>query len=81
MNPPSTRTVFRWVHLILGIPILGYIYSPFDQLPAFAGKVRHYFVPLLLLSGFWMWKGHLARRLGSQISGHFRPTLPAANNR
>jgi len=23
-----TRTIFRWIHLIFSIPILGYIYSP-----------------------------------------------------
>jgi hypothetical protein len=28
-----TRTVFRWIHIIFAIPILGYIYSPFEKLP------------------------------------------------
>ena len=32
----TTRSVFRWIHLVFSIPILGYIYSPFDQIPNYA---------------------------------------------
>ncbi|MGC2446041.1 MAG: hypothetical protein WA477_00245 [Candidatus Sulfotelmatobacter sp.] len=58
-----TRTIFRWIHLVLSIPILGYIYSPFDKLPSYAFKTRYVFVPIMVLSGLWMWKGHVVRRL------------------
>ena len=61
-----TRTIFRWIHLVLSIPILGYIYSPFDKLPAYAFKTRCIFVPIMILSGLWMWKGHVLRRLISR---------------
>ena len=27
----NQRTIFRWLHLVFAIPIIGYIYSPFDQ--------------------------------------------------
>ena len=57
------RTIFRWIHLILSIPILGYIYSPFDKLPAYAPKTRYVFFPLMVLTGLWMWKGHVVLRL------------------
>ena len=33
-NRAITRTIFRWIHIVFAIPILGYIYSPFDKLPA-----------------------------------------------
>ena len=39
------------------------IYSPFEQLPKYAPRVRSVFVPVLLLSGLWMWKGHVVWRL------------------
>jgi hypothetical protein len=26
-----TRWIFRWIHIVLSIPILGYIYSPFEN--------------------------------------------------
>ena len=30
VNRGITRSIFRWVHLVFSIPILGYIYSPFE---------------------------------------------------
>ena len=33
MKEATTRSIFRWIHIILGIPIIGYIYSPFEQNP------------------------------------------------
>ena len=57
------RMIFRWVHLILAIPIIGYVYSPFEQLPNYAPVVRYIAVPVLAVTGLWMWKGHLLRRM------------------
>jgi hypothetical protein len=65
----TQRSIFRCIHLVVSILILGYIYSPFDRLPAYAFKTRFVFVPLMVLSGLWMWKGHLVRRLFSKRSG------------
>jgi hypothetical protein len=48
--------------LALAIPIEGYIYSPFEQIPNYAIATRFVFVPLLVLSGLWMWKGHALRK-------------------
>jgi thiosulfate reductase cytochrome b subunit len=62
-NRAITRTVFRWIHIVFAIPILGFIYSPFDKLPSYAFKTRFVFVPIMILSGLWMWKGHVVRRL------------------
>jgi hypothetical protein len=36
VNRGITRSIFRWIHLVFSIPILGYIYSPFDKLPSYA---------------------------------------------
>ena len=62
-NRAMARSIFRWIHLILAIPILGYIYSPFDRIPDYAPATRFVFVPVMVLSGLWMWKGHAVRRL------------------
>jgi len=67
-NRGFSRTILRGIHLVFSIPILGYIYSPFDRLPAYAFKTRFIFVPLMVLSGLWMWKGHVVRRLFSKKS-------------
>ena len=66
MTQSTQRTIFRWIHLIFSIPILGYIYSPFDKIPNYAFPTRFIFVPTLVLTGLWMWKGHLVRRLLSK---------------
>ncbi len=66
MKEATKRSIFRWIHIIFAIPIAGYIYSPFDQIPNYAFPTRFIFVPVLVLSGLWMWKGHVVRRLVSK---------------
>ena len=66
VNRGLTRTIFRWIHLVFSIPILGYIYSPFDKIPQYATPTRYVFVPVMVISGLWMWKGHVVRRLLSK---------------
>jgi len=53
----NKRSILRWVHLIFAIPILGYIYSPFEEIPNYASAVRFVFVPVMVLSGLWMYAG------------------------
>ena len=66
MKEATKRSIFRWIHIVFSIPILGYIYSPFEEIPKYAGRVRIVVVPVMLLSGLWMWKGHVLRRLISK---------------
>ncbi len=68
MKDATKRSIVRWIHLVFSIPILGYIYSPFEDIPKYAPRVRLVVVPVMLLSGLWMWKGHLLRRLISKRS-------------
>jgi hypothetical protein len=63
MTEATKRSIFRWVHIICGIPILGYIYDSPSDTRNYATSVRYFFLPVLLLSGLWMWKGHIVRRL------------------
>jgi hypothetical protein len=63
INRGTARAVFRSIHIIFAIPIIGYIYSPFDKLSMYAFRTRFVFVPIMVLSGLWMWKGHVVRRL------------------
>ena len=53
----TQRTFLRWIHLIFAIPILGYIYSPFEEIPNYAPAVRFVFVPVIILAGYWMYSG------------------------
>jgi hypothetical protein len=71
MKEATKRSIVRWIHIVLAIPIVGYIYSPFDQIPNYAAVTRYVYVPILVLSGLWMWKGHVVRRLltSRQVTG------------
>jgi len=66
MSQGTVRTILRWIHIVVAIPILGYIYSPFEKLPGYAPATRFVFLPVMVVSGLWMWKGHVVRRLFSK---------------
>lgn len=66
MSDATKRSIFRWIHVIFAIPIIGYVYSPFKELPNYAPVVRYVAFPVIALSGLLMWKGHLLRRLISK---------------
>ena len=57
ISSAAKRSILRWIHLIFTIPILGYVYSPFEELPNYAPVVRYVAVPVIVLSGFWMFSG------------------------
>ena len=70
---PKARTIFRWIHLILAIPVLGYIYSPFEEIPNYASITRYVFVPIIMLAGYWMWRGYVFAIIGVALwLGAFR---------
>jgi hypothetical protein len=62
----AQRSIFRWIHIILSLPIVGYIYSPFEKLPDYAPPTRYVFLPAMVLTGLWMWKGHVLLKLVSK---------------
>ena len=62
----TQRSIFRWIHIILSIPIYGYIYSPFEKLPGYATPTRFIFFPAMVLTGLWMWKGYVLLRFFSK---------------
>ena len=53
----TKRTILRAIHLIFTTPILGYIYEPASEVQQYAGAVRFVFVPVMILSGYWMYSG------------------------
>ena len=63
MTDATKRTILRWIHIVFAIPIAGYVYSPFEELPNYAPVVRYVALPVIVLTGLWMWKGQVVRRL------------------
>jgi len=68
MKEATKRSIFRWTHIVCGIPIIGYIYDSPTNTPNYAWAIREVYLPALLISGLWMWKGHVVRRLLSKGS-------------
>jgi hypothetical protein len=68
MKDATKRSIVRSIHIVVAIPILGYIYSPFEKLPGYAPATRFVFLPVMVLSGLWMWKGHVVRRLWAKTA-------------
>ncbi len=63
----TKRSILRWVHLVLAIPILGYIYSPFAELPNYAAVTRFVFAPVMILAGYWMYAGAVFAIIGVAV--------------
>ena len=68
MNQSPNVRFFAAIHIVFAIPIAGYVYSPFEDIPEYAAPTRFVFFPVLVLTGLWMWKGHVLRRLISKRS-------------
>ena len=81
MSNATKRTILRCFHLIFTIPILGFIYEPAAEAQQYVGGVRYIFVPVLILSGYWMYAGvvfaiiGVALWLGAYQLGGFGPAL------
>lgn len=63
----TKRSILRWVHIVLAIPILGYIYSPFQEIPNYAVATRFVFVPIMMLAGYWMYAGIVFAVIGVAV--------------
>jgi hypothetical protein len=55
MNAARERKLIRILHLFLSIPILGFLYGPVSRIPPAAWFTRFVAMPLVILSGFWLW--------------------------
>ncbi|HEY5910660.1 MAG TPA: hypothetical protein VJA21_08665, partial [Verrucomicrobiae bacterium] len=54
-------------HIIFTIPILGYVYGPTAEVEQYAAAVRLIFVPVLILSGYWMYAGAYFAMIGVAV--------------
>jgi hypothetical protein len=63
----TKRSILRWIHLVVSIPILGYVYSPFEEIPKYAPATRFVFAPVMILAGFWMYAGVIFAIIGVAV--------------
>jgi hypothetical protein len=62
MKAATERKIIRWLHIIISIPIVGYIYGPVKNFPNAVMAIKWVIFPFIVLSGLWMWKGHLVKK-------------------
>ena len=64
MSNATQRSILRWIHIVVTIPIFGYIYGPASEVQEYAGAVRYVFVPVIVFSGLWMYSGVIFAIIG-----------------
>jgi len=57
------RTIQRWVHIVFGLIVLCYIYSPLSRSIGFQIFVKWLVMPVLVISGLWLWKPQVLNRV------------------
>ena len=80
ISKATKRSILRVIHLIVGIPILGYIYGEPSDVQQYVGAARYIFVPVVILAGYWMYAGGVFAVIGVALwLGVYRLSgLPAA---
>jgi len=68
MTSSAKRSIFRAIHIIFGLPLIGFVYGPPAETEPYRYMFQYIFVPVLLISGVLMWKGHLITRMFSKGS-------------
>lgn len=74
MSAATERKIIRWFHIIASIPVVGYVYGPVSQIPQAVVAVRWIIFPAIILSGLWLWKGYVVKRL-------FKPRINLARSK
>jgi hypothetical protein len=68
MSPGTKRSILRWIHILFALPILAYIYAPQNEVQQYVSYFRYIYVPVVVFTGFWMWKGAAVRGIFSKAS-------------
>ena len=63
MKNSAKRNAARILHIAAGCVLASYIYSPWGENHAFQIATKAIVIPLTIISGLWLWKGHLFSNL------------------
>lgn len=66
MTASTQRTITRWLHLFFGLALIGYIYGPPEEVLQYRDNFRFFFLPAVIVTGLWLWKGEAIKRLLSK---------------
>jgi hypothetical protein len=62
MKAALERKIIRWFHILISVPVIGLIYGPVKDFPEAVFAIKWVIFPLIVLSGLWLWKGHLVKK-------------------
>ncbi|MGC4003286.1 MAG: hypothetical protein QM811_09185 [Pirellulales bacterium] len=68
MTASTKRSILRWTHILFGLTLVGYIYGPPEETLQYRDNFRFIFLPIVLVTGLWLWKGAAIGRLFSKSS-------------
>jgi hypothetical protein len=57
------RNLMRWIHLLGSGAIGTFVYSPWRDEPTFVLSMRILVIPILTLTGLWMWQGYRLKKI------------------
>lgn len=63
MGGSFTKEILRWLHIIGGMILFAYVYTPLGEKPFLAGSTKYVIFPGLALPGLVMWQWPLFRSL------------------
>jgi len=61
------RLTLRYTHLAAGILVGLFVYSPLGDVPAFELLVQIALIPIVVLSGIWIWQQARVKRLFTRV--------------
>lgn len=56
------RNLMRGIHLVSSAAIGTFVYSPWRNEPLFLLSMRVLIIPILTLTGLWMWQGQQLKK-------------------
>lgn len=68
MKPTTQRSILRWIHILFGLTLIGFVYGPPEEVAQYRDNFRFFFLPIVIVTGFWLWKGPAIQRLFSRGS-------------
>lgn len=66
MKASTKRSILRWVHIVFGLTLVGFIYGPPEEVAPYRDNFRFIFMPAVIVTGLLLWKGDALKRLVSK---------------
>ncbi len=57
MKASTKRSILRWVHIVFGLTLVGFIYGPPEEVVPYRDNFRFIFMPVVIVTGLLLWKG------------------------